>query len=77
LSENIPEENQKRVYRDISQKYCSRIDDNVIIVREVGKQIGGYECLSSHLCGGNAQCSINRQNDTESTAPHKKKYRNP
>lgn len=59
MPENNTAEKPKRVYRDISQKYCSRIDDNVIIVREAGAKTGDYECLSSHLCGGNAQCSIN------------------
>ena len=38
---------KKRVYRDVSQKYCSQLDDNVIVVRE-GNQ---FQCLSANRCG--------------------------
>lgn len=41
----------KRVYRDISQKYCSHLDDNVILVKDSSDFSERYECLSAHLCG--------------------------
>jgi hypothetical protein len=41
----------KRVYRDISQKYCSRLDDIVIVVKNASMIPEQYECLSAHLCG--------------------------
>lgn len=60
--DSIQELHPKRIYRDISQKYCSRIDDNVIIVRDGVAPQGRYECLSAHLCGSNAECSVNSLN---------------
>lgn len=44
---DLPASPRKRVYRDISQKYCSHLDDNVIVVREGDR----FECLSAHRCG--------------------------
>ncbi|MBR6726468.1 MAG: hypothetical protein IKL81_05725 [Clostridia bacterium] len=55
----------KRVYRDISQKYCSRIDDNVIIVRNTAQNPAHYECLSSHLCPSNTSCTISKLPDNK------------
>lgn len=45
----------KRVYRDISQKYCSHLDDNVILVKDYTVIPERYECLSAHLCGNRAE----------------------
>jgi hypothetical protein len=41
----------RRVYRNISQKYCSHVDDNVIVVKDTSVSPERYECLSAHLCG--------------------------
>lgn len=53
MNQNVNEnpKHLKRVYRDISQKYCSRLDDNVIVVKDSSVSPERYECLSAHLCG--------------------------
>ncbi len=37
---------------DITERYCSHMDANVILTRinNVGSPPGEYRCLSSHLC---------------------------
>lgn len=37
-------------HRDITQRYCPHIDDNVVVVRDLDRRPDEYECLSSHLC---------------------------
>ena len=53
MNQNTSEiyKSSKRIYRDISQKYCSRLDDNVILVKDSAASPERYECLSAHLCG--------------------------
>ena len=36
--------------RDILQRYCPHIDDNVVVVKAYDKKPDEYECMSSHLC---------------------------
>jgi len=44
--------NRGHEHRDILQRYCPHIDDNVVVIRKLNKNSDEYECMSSHLCKG-------------------------
>ncbi len=67
MQSNISDKDKgKRVYREISQKYCSHLDDNVIIVRESNYPSSHYECMSAHLCGKAENTALNSVTDNSS-----------
>jgi len=44
---DVPFSPKKRIYREISRKYCAHLDDQVIVIRQDDRM----ECLSAHRCG--------------------------
>lgn len=42
--------NRGHEHRDILQRYCPHIDDNVVVIKSLNKNPDEYECMSSHLC---------------------------
>ena len=56
------EENRSkhREYRDIAERYCRFVDENVVVIRNIDAEAEEYECLSAHLCGDSPAC---RQKD--------------
>jgi hypothetical protein len=37
-------------FYEIRQRYCSKLNGNVVMKRELGSE-GEFTCLSSHMCG--------------------------
>ena len=37
-------------FYEIRQRYCSKLDGNVVMKRQLGSE-GEFTCLSSHICG--------------------------
>lgn len=42
--------NKSPEHRDILQRYCPHVDDNVVVIKTLDKKPDEYECMSSHLC---------------------------
>ena len=42
--------NEKAPFYEIKQRYCSKLDGNVVMKREIGTD-GEFTCMSSHMCG--------------------------
>ena len=56
--------NIKHEHRDILQRYCPHIDDNVVVIKKLNKNPDEYECMSSHLCKDKAVTGCKRLPDT-------------
>jgi hypothetical protein len=42
--------NKGHEHRDIVQRYCPNLDDNVVVIKTMDKKPDEYECMSAHLC---------------------------
>lgn len=45
---------EDKPFFEIRQRYCSRLNGNVVMKRELGSE-GEFTCLSSHICGGECE----------------------
>lgn len=41
-------------FYEIKQRYCSKLNGNVVMKRQIGSE-GEFTCLSSHICGGGCE----------------------
>lgn len=45
-------------FYEIKQRYCAKLDGNVVMKRELGTD-GEFTCMSSHLCSENCKAKEN------------------
>ena len=50
MNEFVNGKNEKVPFYEIKQRYCSKLDGNVVMKREIGTD-GEFTCMSSHMCG--------------------------
>ena len=50
MNEFVNGRNEKVPFYEIKQRYCSKLDGNVVMKREIGTD-GEFTCMSSHMCG--------------------------
>lgn len=50
--------NEKAPFYEIKQRYCSKLDGNVVMKREIGTD-GEFTCMSSDLCRENCKSNEN------------------
>ena len=48
---------------EVKQRYCSKLDGNVVLKRELGTD-GEFTCMSSHICGENCKAKENNKINT-------------
>ncbi len=41
---------EKKVYKEVTERYCPNIDDNAIIIRMIDSRGETFSCLSSANC---------------------------
>ena len=58
MSEFVNGKNEKVPFYEIKQRYCSKLDGNVVLKREIGTD-GEFTCMSSHMCGG--ECKAKKE----------------
>ena len=49
MSEFVNGRSKQAPFYEIKQRYCSKLDGNVVMRRELGTE-GEFTCMSSHLC---------------------------
>lgn len=47
-------------FYEVKQRYCSKLDGNVVLKRELGTD-GEFTCMSSHICGENCKAKENEK----------------
>ena len=55
---------EKAPFYEIKQRYCSKLDGNVVMRRELGTD-GECTCMSSNLCRENCKSSEHKKEKTE------------
>lgn len=55
--ENVP-------FYEIKQRYCSKLDGNVVLKRELGTD-GAFTCMSSHLCAEDCKSKEEQKSETK------------
>ncbi len=47
-------------FRQITERFCSHLGDNVVVMQTVQGEHENYECLSAALCPNRSECKNNR-----------------
>ena len=50
--QNAEKREESVPFYEIKQRYCSKLDGNVVMRRKLGTD-GGFTCMSSHICREN------------------------
>ena len=50
MNEFLMGKSKETPFYEIKQRYCSKLDGNVVLKRELGTD-GEFTCMSSHMCG--------------------------
>ena len=50
MDNHVNGQNGKTPFYEIRQRYCSKLNGNVVMKRELGSE-GEFTCLSAHMCG--------------------------
>lgn len=58
MSEFVNGRSEKAPFYEIKQRYCSKLDGNVVMKREIGTD-GEFTCMSSDLCRENCKSNEN------------------
>ncbi len=62
MSEFTNGRSEKAPFYEIKQRYCSKLDGNVVMRRQLGTD-NEFTCMSSHLCG--EDCKSNETGKTK------------
>ncbi len=49
----------------IMERYCSKVDANVVIMKNMVKNDGSYQCISHTNCGDKESCATLRKKSKE------------
>lgn len=53
--------NQKRDFQEVTQRFCPNLNDNAIIVRSVKSGVESFNCLSSSGCQNCNDCEHHKK----------------
>lgn len=54
----------KKVYKEVTERYCPNINDNAVIIRTVDAKGETFSCLSSAICQ-NGDCEHHKSKGKE------------